>query len=470
MTFLQNRWKSFSALIPAAAMAFLDQTILPVALPTIQIEFQASDTALQWSIDAYLLMIAVFVLAGGKLGDRIGHRRNLMMGISGFIICSILCGLSTNITMLIIARAFQGISAALIFPSQTALVARIFPLKHRGKATGMIVSISSLFMILGPLVGGYFTQAASWHWIFWINLPIGLIGLWLIGSFLPPSEPGKGKIDLPGFFFFAIGSSSLTISFMEAADWGWISLKTLVAFLITAIAGFLLLRRERYSLHPFLDLTLFKRPVYSAININVTIIQFIIMITVSRIIYIQEILGYSPLQTGMIAFASSSPIFFFAPIAGFLSDRYSPKLPIAIGYLSLIYSFMWLGFFSTPSLFSLLLPLTAFGAGLPLIFTPSYSSALASVSPQKSGVAMGIILTFRMLGGTIGLALIQLFISSVERSEMPKMGERLAKISAFSNVHFALGFLLMIAFAVTFVLHNRKSAHHLPETPAEGWD
>ncbi len=470
MTFLQNRWKSFSALIPAAAMAFLDQTILPVALPTIQTEFQASDTALQWSIDAYLLTIAVFVLAGGKLGDRIGHRRNLMTGISGFIICSAICGLSTNITMLIIARAFQGISAALIFPSQTALVAQIFPLKNRGKATGMIVSISSLFMILGPLVGGYFTQVASWHWIFWINLPIGLIGLWLIRSFLPASEPGKGKIDLPGFFFFAIGSSALTISFMEAGNWGWISSKTMIAFLITAIAGFLLLRREHHTPHPFLDLTLFKRPVYAAININVTIIQFIMMISVSRIIYIQEILGYSPLQTGMIAFVSGSPIFFFAPIAGFLSDRYSPKLPIAIGYLSLIYSFMWLGFFSTPSLFSLLLSLTAFGAGLPLIFTPSYSSALASVPPQKSGVAMGIILTLRMLGGTVGLALIQLFIGSVERSEMPKMGERLAKVSAFSNVHFALGFLLMIAFAVTFVLHNRKSAHHLPETPAEGWD
>lgn len=470
MTFLQNRWKSFSALIPAAAMAFLDQTILPVALPTIQAEFQASDTALQWSIDAYLLTIAVFVLVGGKLGDRIGYRKSLMMGICGFTICSVICGMSTSITMLIVARALQGVSAALIFPSQTALVAQIFPLKHRGKATGMIVSISSLFMILGPLVGGYLTQIASWHWIFWINLPIGIIGLWLIGSFLPASEPGKGKIDLPGFFFFAIGSSALTISFMEAGNWGWISSKIIVACIITVIAGLLLLRREHHTPHPFLDLTLFKRPIYSAITINVTIIQFIIMITVSRIIYLQEILGYSPLQTGMIAFASSSPMFFFAPIAGFLSDRYTPKLPIAIGYLCLIYSFIWLGFFSTPSLFSLLLSLTAFGAGIPLIFTPSYSSALASVPLQKSGVAMGVIVTLRMLGGTIGLALIQLFISSVERSEAPKIGERLAKISAFSNVHFALGFLLMVAFAVTFVLHNRKSAHHLPETPAEGWD
>ncbi len=464
-----SRWKQFSALIPAAALAFLDQTILPVALPEIQKEMQATNTALQWCVNSYLLTIAIFVLISGKWGDKIGHKKTLMLGVLTFVVCSIFCSLSGSVGLLIAARALQGIGAALMFPAQTTLIAAIFPPEQRGRASGMIVSIGSLFLILGPLIGGYLVEVASWRWIFWINVPIGAIGLWQIYKFLPNTGKREGKIDVPGFLLFAAATSALTLVFMQAATWGWTSMQTLLFSLIGLIGLIFLLYREKKTKHPFLDLSLFKHPVFAAINLNVFTVQFFLMISVFRTIYFQEILGFTPFLTGSILFLASLPVFLVAPLGGYLSDRVTPKLPIALGYLSLIFSSFWFGFVSEPSFFSLNAALIAFGIGLPLIFTPSYSSAIASVPQRKAGAAAGIITTLRMVGGTMGLALIHLFVSTVQESHIAE-GQRQAEITSFSYVHFALGFLLIVAFAITFILHSRKSAHHLPESPAEGWD
>jgi MFS family permease len=159
-----------------------------------------------------------------------------------------------------------------------------------------------------------------------------------------------------------------------------------------------------------------------------------------------------------------------APTAGWLSDKYNPRLPIALGYLCLIFSCVLFAFFSAPPLHIILISLITFGGGITFILTPSYSSAIASVPAQKSGVAMGMISTNRMLGGMIGLAVIHLFTSIVQQIQTPVVGDKPAHIESFSYVHFALAFLLIIAFAITSVLHRRKSAHHQPNSPSEGWD
>ncbi len=463
-------WKKFSALIPAAALVFLDQTILPVALPEIQKEMGASDTALQWCVNSYFLAIAVFVLVGGKLSDMMGHKKAFFVGILGFVLSSIACSLSKTVGMLIGARALQGVSAAFIFPAQTAMISLIFPPEKRGKGIGMIVSISSLFFILGPLVGGYLIKVATWHWIFWMNVPIGLFGLWLIFAFLPTPEKTKGKVDLLGFLFFAVGISALTVVFMQAADWGWSSERVGVFSAVAIIALILLLIREKWAQHPFLDLALFKHTAFASVTMNITMIQFFMMISVFRTIYFQDTLGFTPFFTGLIMFISTFPLLFVALIAGYLSDQISPKLPIALGYLLLIFSCFWFGFFSTPGQIGLILVLIAFGTGIPLIFTPSYSTALHSVPKTKVGSATGIITTLRMTSGTVGLALIHLFVTTVQDRYRPIQGQRVASITSFSYVHFALAFLLILSFSIAFILHSRKSAHHMPDTPAEGWD
>lgn len=467
---MTKKWLGFLALTPAMAMIFLDQTILPVALPTIQKELGATDLGLQWSVNIYLLMIAIFVLIGGKLSDRIGHQKVCLLGILCFAISSALCGFSLNMLTLIGARALQGIGASLIFPSQTALLNLIVRPEERGRIMGLNVSIGSIFLMLGPLIGGYLTEMVSWRWIFFVNLPIAAIGLLLIKLYLPDPKPGNEKIDLWGFLYFALGGSSLIIAVMQGQMWGWFSWKIGALLFVSITHFFLLFRRERRISSPFLDLRLFKNSTFAAINVSISVTQFILMITVFRAIYFQENLGYTPSETGLLTFFSTAPILFLSPLGGYLSDKASPKLPIAIGYVSLIVSFFGLGFFSTPGLVGLMSYLLLFGIGVPLIFTPSYSSAMGAIPQKKIGVAFGMVAALRNFAATLGLAVINLCIDIIESHYTPTSSQLEAQVTAFSMVHFLLGFFLIGAFAMVFVFYRRKSGHHLPESPAEGWD
>ncbi len=503
-----RKWWGLAALVPAVAMIFTDQTILPVALPNIRVVLSAGEVALQWTVNAYLLVIAVLVLAGGKIGDLFGYRRIFTLGMILFAAASALCGFSPNIHWLIGARAIQGVGAALMFPASTALLMTLFPANERGKAAGINVSVSSLFLILGPLIGGYFVENYSWRWIFWVNLPLAVLGVLLVYLFIPVSSKGKGKIDLLGFISFAISSTCFVTAFMQGGEWGWASAPILSLFGICALSGIFLFWREKKADHPFLDLSLFKHPVYKAVNISVFATQFILMITVFRAIFFQEALDWSPMKTGFITFLSCLPVLFMSLIGGFLSDRYGPKLPIAIGYACLIFSFFWLSIFIQSQIGMVLLGLCAMGFGIPLILTPSYASAMGAVPPTKAGAAFGTISTVRTLGSAIGVAMIGSFIYNVQFSSFKRnlrggslqpeeikeiiaggaagrealqslpsdlsqkaaAALQLAKLEGFYYSHIILGFALIVSFFFVFVLYHRKSAHRFPEAPAEGWD
>lgn len=466
----QTRWLRVLAIIPTTAMIFMDQTILPVALPAIERDFGASATSLQWTVNSYLLAWTVFVLLGGKIGDRIGHKKIYIWGTIFFALFSVLCSLSTNVEFLVAARALQGIAGAVIVPAQSALISVHFPARARGRASGIIVSVGSLFLILGPMLGGMLTTWLSWQWIFWINLPIAILGIIMIQTLLPPSVKKTGKIDWLGFVFFAFFASFATIYFMQATSWGFVDQKSVFCAIFAAISLILALRREKKTAHPFLELNLFKNPTFTAINITISITAFILMITVFRTIYTVKILGYSPINTGFIISLTSLPTFFFSYIGGFLSDKISPKLPIALGYFCLIISFFWLGVTPTPSLIMYLLPLFLFGMGLPLIFTPSYSMAMTALPKEKLGIGFGIVSMLRSFAGTMGLALIFAYTEFNQKIKTLKIGAQLAEISSFSSIHFILGALMIIALIASIILHKRKSAHQLPDAPAEGWD
>jgi EmrB/QacA subfamily drug resistance transporter len=466
----ETKWLRVLAIIPASAMSFMDQSILPVALPVIQQEFNADPICLQWTVNAYFLTMAMFILLGGKLADRMGHRRAFLGGMGLFAIFSAFCSLSTNVNFLIIARGLQGIGAAIMFPAQTSLIALSFPQASRGRATGIIVSIGSTFAVIGPIIGGLLTEYLSWRWIFWINLPLTLVGVLLTIALLPKSSGKTTRIDLVGFTFFALFTSLLTVLLMQAADWGWFSIRILSLALAAFLSLVFLLFRERRVSQPFLNIKLFKRPIFAAINVSIAISQFILMISVFRIIYTEQILGYSPSETGLIISVASLPVLFFSYLGGFLSDKVSPKLPIVLGFGCLVISFFWLGFSPTPSLGVYFAALLLFGMGIPLILTPSYSAAMGTVPKEQMGVAFGLIASLRMFAGTLGLALISLWISAEKSANVMKIGERAAEILSFSRTHYLLGALVMLAFIAVFFLSKRKSAHHLPEAPAEGWD
>lgn len=505
----KQKWFGLLALTPAIAMVFTDQTVLPVALPTIQKHLGASNLALWWCINSYLLISAILLLAGGKIGDRVGYRTTFIWGMIIFAISSALCGLSFNASWLIGARALQGVGAALMIPASTPLLMSLFPPNERGKATGINVSVSSLFLIFGPLMGGYFTQALSWRWIFWINLPLAVLGLILVLFFIPRSPKREQKFDFWGFSFFVISSSCLIVVIMQGGQWGWSSLASVSLLILCLISAFFLFWREKRSGYPFIDLSLFRHPIYKAVNISIFATQFVLMVTVYRAIFFQDVLEWSPLKSGTIFFITSLPVFFMAPVGGWLADKSGSKVTIAVGFIFLIYSFFWLAFFVESSLFMLLLAFVAFGIGVPLIFTPSYSSTMNAIPPEKAGVAFGILATVRCLSASLGVAIIGSFAEHVQfnsfkmlirenpetRALNPSILEGLSKgvqniqetvtpdqlqivlhslresqIKGFFVIHLAIGLALILAFAFVFVLYHRKSSHHLPNSPAEGWD
>ncbi|HLB53147.1 MAG TPA: MFS transporter [Chlamydiales bacterium] len=463
-------WRTIFTFVPGTALFFMDQTILPVALPAIQNELGATDTELQWSVNAYILAIAIFLLIGGKLGDSKGLRKIWGMGIVGFTVSSILCGLSITPDMLIWARFLQGAFVAFMIPPQNSLLRHMFPATSLGRAMGCVVSIGSIFLMLGPIVGGYLTETLSWRWIFWVNVPIGVIGLWTALTCWPSPKSVKSPIDKLGFCYFATGVGALTIFFMQVTEWGWTSPLSLTILFISLIFLSLLFLREKKVPHPFLEISLFKRPLFAAINISVSTAQIFMMVGVFWLLYFQQVLHYTTMQAGVLSFISAFPVIFASPLAGYLSDRLGPKLPVAIGYLFLIYTCFFLGFFPMPSLASLVIALFIFGMGIPFLLTPSFSKAITTVPPTKTAIAVGTLITLRMVAGSMGLACMYLLQSSVYTRWLPVVGAKEAYITSFSTLHFALGFLIIVSFAFSFLLHTRKSGHELPEFPGEGWD
>ncbi len=506
---MHRKWLALTAIIPGISLIFLDQGILPVALPVIQKSLEASNTALWWCVNAYLLASGVFLLAGGALGDRIGHRKVFLWGMIFFTLSSVLCGCSTHVYELIFSRTIQGLAASLMIPSSSSLIMMVFPQKERGKAIGINVSIGSLFLIASPFIGGYLTQVFSWRWIFWVNLPVACIGILLIVLFLPPSPKGRRKIDIPSFSYFVLASSFSIIALMQSGEFDGGSPENLIFIVGGAIGWVCFIIREKTTKNGLIDRELFRHPVYRAVCIAVFSTQFVLMITIYRTVFFQEAFGWSPLKTGFVAFISSSPVLFMAPVAGRLADKTTSKLPITIGFLLLIFSFFWLSFQVRNSLPILFTGLFAFGIGIPLIFTPSYSSAMGSISFKKSGAAFGLLSMIRSLSAALSIALIGSFSAYVQQhffirrmtanpdtnrldfsvieglakgSEKLKTGlsteqlsyvesyRRASEIRSFALSHLIMALLLIAAFILVFIFYGRKSSHLPPEGPAEGWD
>jgi len=498
------------ALIPGQAMVFLDQTILPVALPTIQSEFQATTVSMKWTINAYLLAIALFVLLGGKLVDAWGARRSLMAATATFITASILCALSHNAIFLIAARGLQGIGASLLIPASVSLLFLLFSKEGRGKAMGVNVSISSIFLILGPLLGGFIIENYTWHWLFLVNVPIGLLGIFLAPRLLPDSPRKQLSLDLQGLSWFVIATCGWVIALMQAPTWGWGSWPTLTLLAVGAVASLLLLRREQHAKHPYLHLELFSYPTFRASTISIAAAAALLMLAVFWAIYFQQTLGFAPDESGLLLFSSAIPVLFVSPIGGALSDHCGPRIPISLGFLCMILGLGTMALFGATSTPLLVTGIFVFGLGVPLIMTPSYSAGLGSIPSTKRGLGSGMISTTRACMATLSLALITAFSSQVtiwqfmrelyhdpalanvteqQATELvlgyaPGLLEQFsattiatlstklkeAQIAALMWLHFAMIVLLIGIWIWVLMVFHRSSAHRLPEHLGEGWD
>ncbi len=414
-----RKWWILAAMTTSISMIFIDITVLPVALPTLQREFNISELQLQWTVNAYTLVLAVLVLAGGRIGDMWGLKKAFCFGISFFAFASALCGLSFSSWWLIFSRSLQGIGGAFLIPSTQGIIISQFPPHQRGKAVGIFVSIGSIFLSLGPLVGGTLTTYLSWRYVFWINLPIAAIGLTMSLITAPPMQGKKEPFDYRGFFIMAAGICSLVVALMQAQAWGWTSFYTLFLLIAGLFLLYYLFKRKHKPHASIIDFDMIRTRTFISSSTCIFSTAFLLMVTVFWAIYFQNILGFSASTAGIYSFIANAPILAAAPFAGFLVDRYGPRLPVVMGFSLVVFAFAWfLTFYRQENIFLLLPALIPFGIGTPLIFTPSFVAMMNEIPPDKRGVASGINATLRQFSATVGLAVFGTVFSSTQLTRL----------------------------------------------------
>ena len=404
----QRRWWTLAAVASGLFMIMLDNTVVNVALPSIQQELGADLSSLQWIVTGYALTFAALMLIGGKLADAYGRRLIFVVGIVVFTLASLACGLAGSEETLIAARVVQGAGAALMNPATLSIIAATFPPRERGTAIGIWAGVSALALAIGPLVGGLLTDHVGWEWIFFVNIPVGVVAIAASLLLIEESRDSTHeRLDLPGLFTSAIGLFALTYGLIEANSFGWGSARIVGSFAVAAVslAGFVVLERRQRA--PMLDLTLFRSGTYTGANLVVLLValaMFGVFFFVS--LYMQNVLGYSAVQAGAAFLPMTILIILLAPVAGKASDRIGSRWLMTGGMTLVALQLVLFSQLGSDSTFWALLPaLMIGGVGMSLTMTPSAAAAVRAVPVEKSGVGSAVLNAFRQVGGSLGVAL-----------------------------------------------------------------
>jgi len=387
----------------------LDVVVVATALPTLRTQLGASLADLEWTINAYNLVFACFMLTGAALGDRYGRRRTYLAGLGIFTLFSAAAALSTGAAELIAARIGQGVGAAIVLPLTLTLITDAFPVERRGAAIGIWGGVSGLGVAVGPVLGGAIVAGLSWQWIFWINVPVGVAVIAASWWFLPESRGPRPYLDLPGLALAAVSLALLTWAPVRAPSVGWDGGEVIGALAggVVLLAAFVV--RERRAAHPMLPLEYFSRPGFSGPN-AVAFLQFVSLLGSLFMItqLFQTGLGYSPLQAGVRILVWMAMPMLVAPVAGALADRIGNG-PLMFGGLLLQGTGLgWLGAVTEPGVGfgTLVAPLVMAGVGIAMCFPTVSAAVVSSVPAEGAAVAAGTSSALRELGGVFGIAVL----------------------------------------------------------------
>jgi EmrB/QacA subfamily drug resistance transporter len=394
-------WWTLVAVCLGTFMLLLDVTIVIVALPDIQTSLGASFSEVQWTIDAYALSLAALMLPAGSLADLFGRRRLFATGLVIFTVGSLLCGLAQSPTMLIASRAGQGVGGAIMFATSLALLAQTFHGRDRGTAFGAWGAVTGVSVALGPILGGVLTSALSWRWIFLVNLPIGIAALAITLRQVTESRPQEARhLDPAGFAVFTLGLLSLIYGLIRASEDGWTNGVVVACFAIALVllASFPLV--ERVVRQPMFDLSLFRKPTFvgglvAAFGMNGSLFAMFLFL----VIYLQDILDYSALQTGLRLLVITGATLLAAIPAGRLSALVPVRVLVGPGLLLVGVGLLLMRGLDPASDWTHLVPgFIVAGIGAGFVNPPLASTAIGVVQPQAAGMASGINSTFRQVG------------------------------------------------------------------------
>jgi EmrB/QacA subfamily drug resistance transporter len=427
MPALERKWWTLIAVCTATFMLLLDITVVNVALPDIQRSLHASFSDLQWVIDAYSLTLAAFLLTAGVVGDMFGRREVFAIGLGIFSASSLVCGLATSSLMLNLARAVQGVGGAVMFATSLALIAAAFSGRERGTAFGIYGAVIGGAVAVGPLIGGAITSGIGWRWIFFVNVPIGVVAVAVTLTRIQESrDPSDRRIDWIGFISFSVALFMLVFALVRGNDDGWGS--SLIVGLLAGAAILLtvFLIAEWRQNDPMLDLNLFRRPAMCGVSLAAfTLSASIFALFLYLTLYIQDDLGYGPLQAGVRFLPITMLAFIVAPFAGKLTVRVKSRYLLGTGMLLISVGCLLMATTKATSGWTVLLPgFIVCGIGIGTVNPVMASSAISVVPPERSGMASGANNTFRQVGIATGIAgLGTVFQSQIQHNTLEALNQ-----------------------------------------------
>jgi EmrB/QacA subfamily drug resistance transporter len=449
----------------ALFMIMLDNTVVNVALPSIQRDLGSSLSGLEWTVNGYTLSFAVLLATGGRLGDIFGRRLTFLIGVVLFAASSAAAGLAPSTGALVASRITQGVGGALMMPATLSIVTNAFAPHERGKAIGTWAGVSALALAIGPVLGGLLTEHVSWRAIFYINIPvaIGAVLATLFAVRESRDETVGRKVDYAGVATLTAGLTALILALIDGNSWGWGSpaIVSLLAGSVLMLALFVAVERRVSS--PMVEFPLFGSRNFVGSNLIALVVTFAMMSQFFFLaLYMQNILGYSPLQAGVRFLPATLMIVLFAPLAGRLTDRVGPRWLIAVGLTFVSTALYWLTTVDVGTTYADIWPsFILMGFGMALVMSPMSTAAMNAVSEAKAGVASGILSMNRMIGGSLGIAI----IGAVFQGQAPT-GTRdpVAFVHAFSSsMWVATG--VAASGAIIAVALLRGKADPAPTTP-----
>jgi EmrB/QacA subfamily drug resistance transporter len=407
----------------ALFMVSLDNLVVSTALPVIRRELHASISQLEWTVNAYTLTFAVLLLTGAALGDRFGRRRMFSLGLLLFTGASALAALSTSATMLDIARGVQGIGGALVFPLTLTILSAAVPAERRGLALGIWGGIGGLAVAFGPLVGGAVVSGISWHWIFWLNVPIGLVLAPLAWRRLDESYGADSRLDLPGLGLASVGLAGIVWGLVRGNEHGWTS-TGIVAPIVTGlalVAAFVVWELRAPS--PMLPMRFFRDRTFALANVASLLMYFGMFGSIFWLVqYFQTVQGYTPFESGNRILPWTAMPMLVAPLAGAFSDRIGGQRLMAVGLGLQSLGLLWIATISTPTTpyVDMVIPFMLSGIGMGLFFAPVANLVLSTVRPEEQGKASGASNAIRELGGVFGVAVLASVFAHVGSYRTPE--------------------------------------------------
>ena len=417
----QHKWWTLVAVSLGTFMLLLDVTIVNVALPDIQSALHSSFSDLQWVVDAYALTLAALLLTAGSLADLFGRRRLFVIGLVVFTLASLLCGVAQDTLVLQLSRALQGVGGAIMFSVSLALLADAFRGKDRGTAFGIWGAITGLAVAIGPLLGGALTSGLSWRWIFFVNLPLGVLAVILTVLRVSESKaPQARRPDWIGFIVFTAALSSLVYGLIESNERSFGDARVIACLIAAGVLLIVFVLVELRGSSPMFDLSLFRKPTFvggsvAAFGLSASIFALLLYLT----LYVQDVLGFDPLGTGLRLLVLSGGVFVVAAIAGRLTSHVPIRFLIGPGLLIIGVGLLLMRGLDASSQWTHLIPgLIVSGAGVGLVNPPLASTAIGVVPPQNAGMASGINSTFRQVGIATGIALLGTLFSSRSKESL----------------------------------------------------